>query len=353
MTDRKKGQNAENDQPDEEEIISQSSSEPKSQVDQIIEEWQEEARQLNIATYATLYKFDSPTTGESNQFAGYYTNEQIPNRHEIGLKFGSGKYKINLKHPKGKNEKEKGTSITFRIHKIYDDYKAAHEEEQRQTAAKQITAAASTGTDSFLMVERILGLILPVMTAARQQQQPAPAPRQESPAELLNSYAIMQKILRTNLMDTAQTFKEYNNKFLQITEQTAGSIDDNETEDGEEPEKQEAGLLEKIIKIIEPFFGLIAQKSAAGQLAAQGLKAAPQFAEILQDKRLCAMIINHFDQTKGRQLSDIALKNIGIDRTAIFQRIQQAGNAAKPTPRPAPTQAAPKPRQTQGNRAKS
>ena len=156
MTDKKKNE-PQDDQPDDQDEIISQSSEPKSQVDQIIEDWQEEARQLNISTHATLYKYDSMDTGNSNIFYGYYNNEQIPNRHEIGLKFGSGRYKITLNQPKATREKRHSTTIVFRIGKIYDEYKAAAEEEKRQAAAQQFKEAKNNGTDSFLMVERLLG----------------------------------------------------------------------------------------------------------------------------------------------------------------------------------------------------
>jgi len=292
----------------------------RSPVDKIIEEYKKEALRRDTTPKATLYKYINPT-GADRIFAGYFTGDEIPNRHQIGLTYGSGKYFLELDQPKGKAEEEEGTSLIFSIHEIYDQLKAkADAEAQRKAYGTAGDPGAAAGmvmqqqqpNQSFQMVKEILGLIIPVIKAANQPGTAAAANRGESAQEMFSSYAMMQKMLKANLFDTAQTYREFNKRFTEYEEQDTNGIDTGT------PEEKQGGLLEKIISLIEPFFGLISQKTPAAQFAATTLKAAPQFLEVLNDPTLCRHIVNHFDRTKGRAAADIALKNIGINRARLF-----------------------------------
>jgi hypothetical protein len=152
---------------------------------------------------------------------------------------------------------------------------------------------------------------------------------------MLNSYVMMSKLLKNNLFDTAETYKEFNRRFTQ----TADYSDETDTDN--EPEEREPHIVEKIIQLIEPFFALIAQKSPAATIAATGLKQIPQFLDILKDPVLCRNIVNHFDKTKGRQQSDIALRNIGIDRQKLFAQRPAAPGTPQPAQKPTQNNAGP------------
>ena len=350
-------QNAKNkaqNQPEEtEEITTIKGTHGHSPVDRIIEEYKAEAHRRDTTPTCTIYKYASETTGQERIFAGYFTGDEIPNRHTIGILYGGGRYFIELYQPKGKAEETEATSFIFRIHEIYNGLKLKAETEKAKAEAAGLppgqAAQQVQATQSFSMVKDILSLILPVLKAQTEAATPAPAPRQESPQEMINSYLMMQKLLKNNLFDTAATFREFNRRFTEAeyTEQEEEGITA-----GEE-NKKEGGLLEKIISLIEPFFALIAQKTPAAQIAATTLKAAPQFLEVLNDPALCRMIVQHFDKTKGRAAADIALQNIGIDRRQLFATPTQApGKPAAIRQKPAPGQKPPagtESRQTAGN----
>lgn len=306
----------------------------REEIDERIEEWKEEGRFLNVAPKATLYKYDDPKQGNAHTFAGYWRGEDIPDRHTIGLKFGSGRYFIILSRPKGEGKARKSEGKVFRIHPVYDEYKREQDEKNRREKAEANGGAAlpaQPAADNIGQLKELLQVFLPII---RESIRPAPQPAAANLAgDMFNQYDLMQQILKKNLFDTAATYRDLSRRFS--PGHNAQSIDYepmDENEDEDEP--QEAGILQKIISMIEPFFGLIAQKSPAAQIAAAGLKAAPQFAEILADPRLCGMIINYFDRTKGRAAADTALQNIGIDRESIFRRIP-APAAPQATQRPA------------------
>ena len=308
----------------------------RSATDELIDHYKEEAQRRDTIPYCYLYKYDDPKTGQEMQQVGQYAGEEIPDPHKIGLKFGSGRYGIKLYTAKGKAECKKTDWSTFKIHPIYDDYKAQADAATHAQELKRITGGtvslpasiqpAQTTGEAFLMVKEIISMILPLLQSATR---PTGSPRQETPAEMINSYSMMQKLLKTNLFDTAETLKQFSQRYQ-------GPSQDAEIDD--EPEAKEKNVVEKIIQMIEPFFALIANKSPAASLAAQGLRAAPQFIEILNDPALCRLIIQHFDRTKGKDAADMALRNIGIDRQKLFTIPTVAGGS---TPRTNTTRAAP------------
>jgi len=315
------------------------------QVEEKVAAWKEEARQLNLIPNANIYKYKNPT-GNSQIFVGYFSGDEIPeNKHDIGLLYGGGRYHIILRRPKG-NDERKLQNIYFEIHSIYDEHKRKHDEENRKNTFQNLPAivpqAAPTPQETFSVVKDILSLIIPIMAANNRPQVIAPE-RKETAQEVFNSYSLMQKVLKNQLFDTAQTYKELMQKFSDTTEarQNGNSIEYAEYDDENDQETgKERGVLEKIIDVIEPFFSLIAQKGIAGKIAAAGIKAAPAFNEVLQDQKLCRMIVSYFDQTKGREAADLALQNIGINRAAIFSNQirtapQRREPAAPPTAQPA------------------
>jgi hypothetical protein len=317
----------------------------KSDVDQVIAEYQEEAKRREATAKATYYKYDSDQPRAERVFIAYFTGEEIPQRHELGLMFGGGKYAVKLELPQGTAEERDGTTYVFKIHPVYNEHKARHDAEKRKKELAELqaanpTAAAGGGSaeQTFLMVERILALILPTIKAANTQAALS-APAKNDGRDLLQQYGLMQEILKNNLYDTAETYREFNQRFKDLS---TDSIEDAETDETAEPPAKEAGIVETIVKLIEPFFGLIAQNSPAAKIAATTLKAAPQFAEVLSDPNLCRMIVSYFDKTKGVEKANLALKNIGINRAQLFAGPARSPAATgSPAARQVPPRAAP------------
>lgn len=294
-----------------------------------IEAYKEEGRLLNAPPNFELFKYHA-LTGKGYSSAGYWTGDDIPNKDEIGRLFGGGRYWYILRHAKGKGEKKKATCKTFYLHERYDELKRQADEEKRQQEAQRrgsmagTPAPAVTAQETFTIVKDILALIMPVMKEANRQ--PAQIAAQPAP-DMLDTQRMIQQVLKKNLFETAETYSQLARKMAQIDNRP--EPEDLNDEENDEPEQPKGTrIMEMIIKMIEPFFGLIAQNTIAGKTAAAALKAAPKFAEIIQDKRLCQLIVNYFDQTKGRAAADIALKNIGIKRDELFKQQQPTATAA-------------------------
>ena len=296
-------------------------------VETTIDQWIEEDRSLAISSTAQLYKFDHPTQGKGKSYAGYFIGEEIPNRDGIGKRYGSGRFLMIITRPM-KNKKRDRLYKTFRIHEIYDQIKKKIDteaaEEDRRKLFPQGTGNGPATAAPMDTVKEILSLLLPIIRDTRAPLA-LPAPATENP-DLMATYKMMQGILKTSLIDQAATYREIGRRFAGIY-QNAGDIDEN---DEPEEKEREPGIMEKIISMIEPFFGLIARNDPAGKLAAASLKAAPQFAAVLSDTGLCRMIIQYFDKTKGKKAADVALSNIGIARARFFPPPTAAQPAAQP-----------------------
>lgn len=318
----------------------------KSDLDNLIDDYKREAEQYDTTPNMTIYKYENDKTGTQRELMGYFSGEEIPERDIIGKMFGGGRYQISLKRPKGNAKEPEQCTCVIKISHVYDAHKARYDEQMRREEIARINGSAApaggppaspapgaTLGESFMIVKEILSLIMPAIKAQA-------APAQTNPAgDLLAQYGVMQNVLKKNLFDTAETYRAFNRRFG--IQETLG-IDDDQTEP--EPEPKEPGFMEyveKVIKMVEPFFGLIAQKGAAGQTAALAAKAAPQFVELINDPVLCRMIVQYFDKTRGAAASDVALKNLGINRTALFsnpspvpgsQAARQPHQAAARTP---------------------
>lgn len=304
---------------------------PFKDVDEKIQSFRDEANLQRQTTRQTIFKFDDPNKGNTYQKVGYFTGEEVMNSHEIGLRFGSGRYHVICKKGHG-DKKGDYENFTFKLHPVYDEYKRKNDELRadqfpaRSVAVVPQQANAST-KETFQIVESILGLLLPVIRSATERP-PQQVQQQQGPKGIFEEYLTMQKILKANLFDTAATYRDMARRFASLEDQRETGEGDDTTDTPEADDMQpKENMLEKIIKMIEPFFALIAQKSLAARAAAATLKAAPAFADVLKDPQLCRLIITYFDRTKGRKMADQALQNIGIRREQFFQQ-------AAPVPRP-------------------
>jgi hypothetical protein len=309
-----------------------------SDLDNLIDDYKRESEQYDTTPNMTIYKYENDKTGTQRELMGYFHGEDIPERDMIGKMYGGGRYQISLKRPRGNAKEPMQCTVVIKISHVYDALKARYDEQKRREEIARINAsAAPTGSapaspgqspsmgESFMIVKEILSLIMPAIKA-----QAAPPPQPSTGGDLLAQYTVMQNVLKKNLFDTAETYRAFNRRYGVSFEP---GIDEDETEP--EPAK-EPGFMdyaEKVIKMIEPFFGLIAQKGAAGQTAALAAKAAPQFIDLVKDPVVCRMVVQYFDKTRGTAAADIALKNLGINRTALFSGPSPApgGQAARQT----------------------
>lgn len=317
----------------------------KTDLDVLIEEYKSEAEQRDTTPKMYVYRYENEKVPKENdaEMMGCFFGNDIPEKHKIGLLYGGGRYRVHLKQPAKNGKGPDSTTVIIKISHAYDKLKADFDEQtRREEAARlnensrfpgsgspaQIPAAVqgSTFGETFVMLKEILSIIMPVVKIQSAAPAPVPAP------DMMAQYGTMQKILQKNLFDTAETYRTFSRRFQSDEPEEPGIVDNFEPE--EEPKG--INIVEKIVKMIEPFFVLLAQKGPAGQVAAEAARAAPQFAEVLSDPQLCRFIVQYFDKTKGIDKANQALANLGINRQALFAATKPGpGGHASSQPQPA------------------
>lgn len=83
--------------------------------------WIDEAREQSIEYNCYVYKFQNPVSGNEKEMAGKWV-DQIPDKHEIGMILGGGRYQIIIQRPgdasRGIKQSVKG--FRFKIHERYN-----------------------------------------------------------------------------------------------------------------------------------------------------------------------------------------------------------------------------------------
>lgn len=314
------------------------------EVEERLADWLETNRVENGSPVATLYKF-SGDSGETREQVDYFRGV-FPSRHEIGLEYGPGRYILIIRNTTT-SKGAKSTSVRFRLHESYAEkslkFKRERAEKERlalgqsngtpsalpppQTGKESLieafTLVRSMQADTLAMFKPILERIL--TPAAPPVALPAP----KSPFE---DYALSRQIMKDSLKESMSMMTMVQKAMIDAR---SGSADPDDLDDEEKLPDEKQSLFEKIIALAEPFINILAQNNIAAKMAAAGIKAAPQFKEVIKDAGLARRIISYVEQKEGPERASVALKNLGIAREDY---IRPAADARAPAPRlPAPT----------------
>lgn len=329
--------------PDAEFIENNETSPADLEVEERLADWLEINRIENSTPVATLYKLIGDT-GEQREQADYFRGV-IPSRHEIGLEYGPGRYILIIRNTTGQKG-AKSTSIRFRLHESYTEkslkFKRERAEKERlalgQPNAVQSALPATTGKESLIeaftlvrsMQADTLAMFKPILERIlTPATSPLAIPAPKSPFE---DYALSRQIMKDSLKESMAMINQMQK--VMIESHNSGNNGFDEEEDTQRPEDPKQSMFDKIIALAEPFINILAQNNMAAKMAAAGIKAAPQFKEVIKDAGLARRIITYVEQKEGPQRAGIALKNLGIAREDYITPTTSGGPTAH---LPAPT----------------
>ena len=306
------------------------------EVEARLSEWLDLNKVENSTPFATLYKFKGPV-GDAKEQVDYFRGV-FPSRHEIGLDYGSGRYMMIVQN--ATTREKKGTSVRFTLHESYDEksrqYKREKAEKERLSAplvpAPSLPAPVPVDNKASLM--EALSLVRSMQNDTLLMFRPflekaiAPAASRE-PVNPFQEYALTRQILKDNMKENITMFSTMQKALIES--KTAPDLDGDD-ESGEE--QKEKGLFEKIIELAGPFINILAENNTAAKLAAAGIKAAPQFKEVIHDVGLARRVIQYVEQKEGPERANIALRNLGISRGDYFKDVTpgEPGKQAPGTP---------------------
>jgi hypothetical protein len=309
------------------------------EVEERVEDWLELNRVENGSPCATLYKLVGPKN-ETREQVDYFRGI-IPTRHEIGLDYGPGYYLMIIRNTTA-SKGVKSTSIRFTLADSYNEKHLKHKREQAER--ERLALGQSNGLPSAipqaqkdpgetlkeafglvrLMQAETLAIFKPILERALAPAAPLALP---APVTPFQDYALSRQIMKDSLKESMSMMNLMQKTMIE-NHSAPGDLDDEE----KDPDDEKKSMFDKIIALAEPFINILAQNNMAAKMAAAGIKAAPQFKEVLQDAGLARRIVQYVETKEGPERAGIALKNLGINPADYI------GPSARP---PVPTPRAP------------
>jgi hypothetical protein len=245
-----------------------------------------------------LYKFDNAQSGEGKAFLSKFTDTDPPDEDFIGKTFGSGRYMIVVAIPVGEKA-PKGFMRAYRIkiHPYYDTLKK--EIVAPPVAPTIIQQSGSSLTETIDVLKTLITAIAPLM-----------AQKQESPdfsTMLFRNYEITSEVLKKNMLENVKNQSEFQRKMLSM-ENGEGMGNTTQT-DEEEP-----GLIEQLKPMIMEWLPTLIGNSTQAKAVQQVVKAAPQFKQIINNKKEFKMLLAYLDQERGKEITDKILSNLKLKR---------------------------------------
>jgi hypothetical protein len=246
-----------------------------------------------------LYKFDNAQSGEGKSFLSKFTDTDPPDEDFIGKTFGSGRYMIVVAIPVC-DKAPKGFMRAYRI-KIHPYYDTLKKEIAAPPAAAPtfIQAPGASLTETIEVLKTLITAIAPLM-----------AQKQESPdfsTMLFRNYEITSKVLEKNMLENVKNQSELQRKMLSMGN---GEEMGNATQTDEE----EPGLIEQLKPMIMEWLPTLIGNNTQAKAVQQMVKAAPQFKQIVTNKKDFKTLVAYLDQEKGKEITDKILFNLKLKR---------------------------------------
>jgi len=254
-----------------------------------------------------LYRFDHPTSGEDKALCAKWSN-QIPDPHDVGLIYGSGRYLLLVTLPKTDKGIRPIKGYRFRLHPRYDDLAERAKAAGTVPNLGGVTGGSVTGfqppatapgpvADPLKYMAEVIKLISPLITVRPQAADPS--------AMISETYKTMSGIMRQNLLDTQEMIGEVQRR--RLTE--SGVADFDEGEDEEEP-----GIVEQIAPLLEKYVPMLLGRGVASAAVRETVKGLPVFKKLVRDNRELSRVIAFLDKSQGNDKTDAVLKALKINR---------------------------------------
>jgi hypothetical protein len=287
-----------------------------------IREWAIQDNVENISPYAILYRFiNKATSGKMEQMNRF--DGDIPSRHEIGLMYGAGNYYLILIRPAGQKQGRKNTSYSFQLGETYNDLKRLEDQKKvpvynglpvyQQTPQARSDGQGTALKDAFGMVQtmmvQMMALISPIINGALANKPQAQLPAPGAPD--LGVYRTINDLLKSQTKENISFYNEMAKGIINMGPDASTTVEE-EPKDEKQPD-----MLDKLLKVIEPFIPLLSQNNLAAKTAAAGFRAIPAVKQVVQDVTnkpdIAQGIVAYVVEKEGPEGARNVLKNMGIN----------------------------------------
>lgn len=248
-----------------------------------------------------VYRFGGAGDNERTAVGKYI--DHIPDEDEIGLKYGSGRYECILQ-VSDKDGQRRVTSSRFLVDSIYDEIR--QEEKIKKAQQMQQLPVPINGTHQFdNMIEsmsKFMAVIFPLINAGR-----ANIETPDVSAIMMKNYENMNSVIKRSILDNQQL----------INDVQRGNMGLPETMEDLKETTGLMGLITTIGPLIEKVLPLILGGGAKPKIAATLIKSAPQYAQVIKDKKLLHGLIQWIEKKHGKEVSGKLLASLKLKRPRI------------------------------------
>ncbi len=259
---------------------------------------------LEVSATYYLYKFDNPVSGQSKSFISKFLDTDTPDEDQIGRKFGSGRYLVVMAIPPcEKAPKGHMRAYPIKIHPFYDTLRTEQLPTVPQSQSQPVIIQGSGGMkESIEMITSLIAALSPLFQA---KQQPGP----DMNSILFKTFENTQEVLKKSMLENVKVNSDLQRKLM--------AVENGENENMQtETEEEEPSLLEQFKPLLIEWLPKIMADNAQAKALQTVVKTAPQFKQIVNNKREFKTLVNYLDGTQGKEKTDKLLSSLKLKRLA-------------------------------------
>lgn len=252
---------------------------------------------LEIEAVYYLYKYDS-NTGNAKAFIHKYNAVEPPDEDTIGRTFGSGRYLVILAIPRcEKAPKGYMRSYQIKIHAYYDTLRQAP---AAPAAPAIIQQSGNNFADAFDMIAKIVAIITPLLQKAQSPAIP------DMSTMLFKTYETTNEVLQKSMIENVKGLGQLQRKMMQL--------ENGEMNVETEVDEEETSLIESLKPLIIEWLPKLIGDSPQSKAVQTMVKTAPQFKQIVNNKREFKTLVAYLDQNQGKEVTDKLLSSLKLKR---------------------------------------
>lgn len=261
-----------------------------------LKEWaaRENPECLTVRTY--IYKYDNPTTGD-NKVLCDRVDEDIPDPHQVGMMYGSGRYMMIVAIPDGTQQQKKVKGLRFRLHARYDELrKNAGSVVSMGAPPAAVPVPVNSMRDGLEMVKAVVEILRPMI-----DNRPAAAVSAgpDITKILESNYEMMAGMMRRSLTDSQQMIQEVHKAKL---------------ESGGDPVNDEPDFLARVMPLVQQFLPLILGGGGTAATTAAIVRSIPEVKKVIGDRGELVRVVSWLDKSQGKEKTDRILAALRVRR---------------------------------------
>lgn len=230
----------------------------------------------------------------------------LPDEHEIGLKYGSGDFEILMTAPNpDKRMKNIVVSHMITIDTSYDELRR-----QSIPNVQQYDSGKSLN-EALTLIQGIMATLIPLIRP----------PESGGDIKKLfdDMYSFQGNMMKRSVENSLQMINDYQRKMAMLKytpeKPPMRQIDDDEDDT---PPDNFGNIITQIMPLIKEYLPKIISSSPDAKIYQGIVKQTELFKEISKNKKMVDALVNHLDKTQGEEVTTKLLNSLGIKRLKVL-----------------------------------